>query len=498
MKYYLIICVIFYIFTKNINGENTNFNLQDYLLLNSLSNKQDIQKTFNEIYKESPNIYIELFSSKWEKKENIESKFIISPLKEIEQLLKSLQIKTIFDAHCKDYSYMHKLSLPENCKYIGNDFVQNLIEENKKKYSVEFTALDLTQNIPPTVDLIFCKDLFSHISFKEIKKIIENFKKSNSKYLLVTNYQNKFNRDCVIGDSRQINLQIEPFNFPAPRQLIYDELSQKFLALWKLEDIDLNNIKETEETVTIAILAKDKAHTLPLYLKCLEKQTWPASKTYLYIRTNNNNDNSAEILREWIKKVKDRYLEIYFDDTNVSEKIQNYSPHEWNGIRFKILGKIRQDSVNWAYERFSHYFVADCDNFIIPETIETLIKSQKPIIAPLLHMTNTLYSNYHACVDKNGYLESKNCDISVKLWNQTIKDITELPLVHCTYLIRREFLPYISYDDNSWRYEYVIFSDNARKKGIPQFLDTRKVYGKITFTNDKENFEKENWLQEFQ
>ena len=40
------------------------------------------------------------------------------------------------------------------------------------------------------------------------------------------------------------------------------------------------------EYVTIAILAKDKAHTLPLYLACIENQTWPKCNTNLYIRTN--------------------------------------------------------------------------------------------------------------------------------------------------------------------------------------------------------------------
>ena len=33
-----------------------------------------------------------------------------------------------------------------------------------------------------------------------------------------------------------------------------------------------------DDYVTIAILAKDKEHTLPLYLSCIEQQTWPAEK----------------------------------------------------------------------------------------------------------------------------------------------------------------------------------------------------------------------------
>ena len=37
-------------------------------------------------------------------------------------------------------------------------------------------------------------------------------------------------------------------------------------------------------------------------------------------------------------------------------------------------------------------------------------------------------------------------------------------VVHCTYFINYNVLDKICYDDNSYRYEYVIFSDSLRKK----------------------------------
>lgn len=235
---------------------------------------------------------------------------------------------------------------------------------------------------------------------------------------------------------------------------------------------------DLERPVTIAVLAKDKAPHLPFYLACLEKQTWPASKTYLYIRTNNNNDNTAQILREWVEKVKDRYLGIYFDDTDVAENIQQYEPHEWVYKRFKVLATIRNASIVWAYKKNSHYFVADCDNFIIPETIETMVEANLPIIAPLLHSMNA-YSNYHADVNEYGYYE--DTPLYLDLLNQKIKGLTPVPVIHCTYFIQYSTLPHVAYKDKSRRHEYVIFSDIARKKEIPQYLDTRKVYGYITF-----------------
>ena len=100
------------------------------------------------------------------------------------------------------------------------------------------------------------------------------------------------------------------------------------------------------DIITVVILAKDKAHVLPFYLKCIESQTYPASKINLYIRTNNNNDHTASILKSWVEKVRTRYHEIYLDDSDVPEQVQQFAPHEWNGIRFKVLGKIRQDSID--------------------------------------------------------------------------------------------------------------------------------------------------------
>lgn len=236
--------------------------------------------------------------------------------------------------------------------------------------------------------------------------------------------------------------------------------------------------------VTIAILAKDKAHTLPVYLRCLEQQTWPAEKTYLYIRTNNNTDDTARILHAWVEKVGSRYAAIYFDDTDVPEQVQRYKQHEWNYERFKVLGALRQASVRWAHEHNSHYCVIDCDNFIVPETIAALLKTNLPIVAPLLKTGDSMYANYHAAIDQNGYYEG--CPLYDMLWHGQVKGLVEVPVVHCTYLVRHEALDKITYDDASWRYEYVIFSDSARKAGIPQYIDTRRVYGRISFAETAE------------
>jgi hypothetical protein len=247
------------------------------------------------------------------------------------------------------------------------------------------------------------------------------------------------------------------------------------------------------EFVTIAILAKDKAHVLPLYLNLIENQTYPASKIKLYIRTNNNNDHTAVLLEQWIEKVRDRYSEIHYDSSDVIEPVHEYSPHDWNSVRLQVLTRLRQESVEWARARGTHYFVVDCDNFIVPETLEVLLNTGLPVIGPLLKIADdplSNYSNYHFVTDENGYY--KHSSLYFEILYQTIRGLIEVEVIHCTYLVRNEVLDFASYIDGSGRYDYVIFSDTLRKSGISQYIDNRRYYGKLTFCDTEEQLKSIN------
>ena len=244
-------------------------------------------------------------------------------------------------------------------------------------------------------------------------------------------------------------------------------------------------------TVTIAILCKQKAHCLPLYLKCILNQTYPKELINIYIRSNNNTDNTIEILKEWISKHEDKYNSIYCDFSDIDQNLEILKPHEWTKERFLILGDIRNKSLQYAYDNNSHYFVADCDNFIIPSTIQDLFNTNLPVIGPLLHRHNHCYSNYHDKVDNDGYM--KQTDEYYILLQQQIKSLVAVDVIHCTYFIRYDILPFMNYIDCSGRHEYVIFSHNCRKQNILQFLDTRKDYGKISFSDTIDELENEEW-----
>jgi GR25 family glycosyltransferase involved in LPS biosynthesis/glycosyltransferase involved in cell wall biosynthesis len=234
--------------------------------------------------------------------------------------------------------------------------------------------------------------------------------------------------------------------------------------------------------VLVAILAKQKEAALPLYLECIEALDYPKSSIVLYIRTNNNTDNTEQILRDWIARVGQFYAGVEFDASNVEEQVEAFREHEWNSTRFKVLGHIRNQSLRRTIELgCEFYFVADVDNFVRRATLRELVALNLPIIAPLLRSISPerYYSNYHAEIDAAGYL--KSCDQYYWILNRHIRGVVEVPVVHCTYLVRVDAIPQLTYADASERHEYVIFSDSARKAGIPQYLDNRQIYGYITF-----------------
>lgn len=233
--------------------------------------------------------------------------------------------------------------------------------------------------------------------------------------------------------------------------------------------------------ILMAILAKQKEPVLPFYLDCIEALDYPKGAIDLHVRTNNNTDRTATILRDWLARVGPQYGHIEFDDADVAQNVQQFAVHDWNAMRFEVLGQIRQHSLQRAAARgCDFYFTADVDNFLRPHALKSLVALDLPIVAPLLRHVDPAnpYSNYHAAIDAQGYY--RPCDEYHWLLQQRVRGVNELPVVHCTYLVRADQIARLRYRDGTARHEYVIFSDSARQSGVPQYLDTRDVYGYLT------------------
>ena len=105
---------------------------------------------------------------------------------------KKNNIKKILDIGCGDFLWMNfvldKYSNYDN--YLGLDIVQDLINNNIKKYSndkISFQQFDLIENkIPDGFDIVLLRDVFIHLKNENILFSLERIKKSNTIFCQVT------------------------------------------------------------------------------------------------------------------------------------------------------------------------------------------------------------------------------------------------------------------------------------------------------------------------
>lgn len=209
----------------------------------SLAVKSDLSEKFSEIYER--NIFGGKESRSGEGSNLIQTAEI---RREIPHLVKEFGIKTFLDAPCGDWFWMKETKLGVE-KYTGADIVGAIIENNQRQFgndSVNFLCLNLVTDTLPQADLIFCRDCLVHLTFRDIQKVVDNFKQSKSTYLLTTTFINRtVNADLTGNDIwRPLNLELPPFSLPKPLKLINERCTEyhgmfadKHLGLWLLNDI---------------------------------------------------------------------------------------------------------------------------------------------------------------------------------------------------------------------------------------------------------------------
>lgn len=169
--------------------------------------------------------------------------------KGLDALIKSFSITSILDIPCGDFNWMKEVDL-QHVNYIGGDIVASLVVSNTEQYAskhITFKELDIITNSLPKVDLIICRDCLVHLSYKDIYKALQNIKKSESDYLLLTSFVNsETNKDILTGEWRKLNFEKYPFNFGKPQLIIDEKYTEKDLkyvdksmCLWRVEDIKL-------------------------------------------------------------------------------------------------------------------------------------------------------------------------------------------------------------------------------------------------------------------
>ena len=206
------------------------------------SRRSRTEAVFNEIF--AKNTWMDPDSKSGEGS-NLEQTRVIRV--ELPSLLRRHQVRSMLDAPCGDFFWMRHVDLPVN-EYVGADIVNELVQRNQQEFGNaqrRFVKRDLIRDPLPTAELIFCRDCLVHLSFRDIRAALANFRRSAATWLLTTTFPGRTsNTDIPTGEWRPLNLQLAPFSFPAPVEMLNEECPQengawadKSLGLWRLDQV---------------------------------------------------------------------------------------------------------------------------------------------------------------------------------------------------------------------------------------------------------------------
>ena len=158
----------------------------------------------------------------------------------LNNIIKTHNINSILDLPCGDMHWISNNNTIYNINYTGMDISKSLIQYNQEKYKkLNFKVKDIIMEpLHNAYDLIFSRDFFIHLNYKNTLKVLKQFKESKSKYLLTNTYINTTKNDIIDDNGYYpINLEIAPFNLPKPIKIFKEIEDGKYLGLWLIKDI---------------------------------------------------------------------------------------------------------------------------------------------------------------------------------------------------------------------------------------------------------------------
>ena len=210
--------------------------------------KSNLQKKFTNVYDKN------LFKGSESRSGNGSDLTQTKVLREsLPGLLETFNIKNLLDLPCGDFNWMSQINLNE-IKYTGGDVVESMILALNSKYqnsTRKFQVINIVKQVPDKFDAIFCRDLFVHLSDKDIRRALRNIKSSGSTYLFTTTFTRPHaNKKLPLLKRgvkwRMINLELPPWKFPEPLHILNEnctevngEYKDKSIGIWEVSKIKL-------------------------------------------------------------------------------------------------------------------------------------------------------------------------------------------------------------------------------------------------------------------
>lgn len=160
-------------------------------------------------------------------------------------IISTYNVTSVIDCPCGDLNWISPI-IDRIPNYLGIDIVDDLIRDNKGRYPhLDFEIDDITTSNLLKCDLLVVRDALFHFSQEDVKKALMNIKRNNPKYLLTTEVEDvsHVNKDIRTGTWYPIALRNSPYRFPESILKIAEDSPNKFISLWRVEDIPEYNDK---------------------------------------------------------------------------------------------------------------------------------------------------------------------------------------------------------------------------------------------------------------
>jgi len=152
-----------------------------------------------------------------------------------------------------------------------------------------------------------------------------------------------------------------------------------------------------DPTVLVTLLIRNKAHTLPYFLKLFEELDYPKHRMALWIKSEENQDRTLEILNKWIPSVEKKYHNVHQEllPSVMRDQAAPVPVSKWTPERFRHIINLKEEALEKGREMWADYvWFLDCDIFLTNNrTLKSLVVTNYPVVSPMLD-SMSLYSNY--------------------------------------------------------------------------------------------------------
>lgn len=212
------------------------------------------------------------------------------------------------------------------------------------------------------------------------------------------------------------------------------------------------------------------------------------------LRCDHSNDDSIELLQQWMKHSGDAYHSINYAFENETQRYQNESSsYDWPVSRFKHVISLKEEALQYARDIWADFiFFLDADVLLTsPQTLKSLTSLRLPIVAPMLS-SEGLYSNFWCGMTEEYYYQ--RTDEYKEIYNGRKVGVFPVPMVHTAVLVDMNYVGtrYLTFDrqkliemQSERRLplysgpvdDIIVFAVSANSSGIPLRVSNELPYG---------------------